>query len=99
MTEQANPYSIALKGAIALAHDVKTHDQAKAQFAELYPQLEQESPLVASLVKQIWDEYISLQRSATFWKGMSDAEKELSDKITESNIQLQQNYNRLMQEQ
>ena len=84
---------------MALARDVTQHDQAKAQFAELYTQLEQENAQMAALVKQIWDEYITLQRSASFWKGMSNAEKELSDKITETNIQLQQNYNRLMQEQ
>lgn len=99
MADPSNLYSTALKGAMALARDVTQHDQAKAQFAELYTQLEQENAQMAALVKQIWDEYITLQRSASFWKGMSNAEKELSDKITETNIQLQQNYNRLMQEQ
>ena len=99
MEHSSNPYRLALKEAMALAHEVKTHPQAKAQFAELYPQLEAENPQMAELVKQLWDEYITLQRSAAFWKGMSDAEKELSDKITEANIQLQHNYNRLIQEQ
>lgn len=99
MADQSNLYKLALRGAIELAHDVKTHDQAKAQFEELYPQLEAENPQLAALVRQLWEEYVSLQRSAAFWKGMSDAEKQLSDRMTETNIQLQQNYNRLMQEQ
>lgn len=99
MSNSSSIFQTALKGAIALSHDVKTHPQAREQFEELYAQLAAENPGMADLLKQLWDEYITLQRSAAFWQSMSDAEKELSQKMTESNLQLQQNYLRLVQEQ
>jgi uncharacterized membrane-anchored protein YhcB (DUF1043 family) len=88
-----------LKGAIALAHDIKTHPQAKEQFEALRAQLANENADMAELLQQLWQEYIALQRSATFWQSMSEAEKGLAEKVTESNIQLKQNYLRLVQEQ
>ncbi|MBE9079679.1 hypothetical protein IQ241_20685 [Romeria aff. gracilis LEGE 07310] len=95
----SSPREIALKGAIALAQDPKTHPQANEQFEQLCASLESENAEIAGLLKQLWQEYVSLQRSASFWEGMSDAEKELSEKMAEKNIQLKQNYLRLMQEQ
>lgn len=95
----SNPRAIALKGAVALAQDPKTHPQAKEQFEQLCASLESEHAEVTELLQQLWQEYVSLQRSAAFWEGMSDAEKGLSEKMAEKNIQLKQNYLRLMQEQ
>ncbi|HEY9763855.1 MAG TPA: hypothetical protein V6D07_15090 [Trichocoleus sp.] len=99
MSNPPNASKTALKGAIALAQDVKTHRQAKEQFEELYPVLEAENAEMAEMLRHLWQEYITLQRSAAFWQRLSNAEKDLSDKITEDNIQLQQNYLRLVQEQ
>lgn len=99
MSNASSAFKTVLKGAIALAQDVKTHPQAQEQFEELYAQLAEENQAMADLLQQLWKEYITLQRSATFWQSMSDAEKELSQKMTESNLQLQQNYLRLVQEQ
>ncbi|HEY9876850.1 MAG TPA: hypothetical protein V6D29_00280 [Leptolyngbyaceae cyanobacterium] len=99
MSNPSNVAKTALKGAIALAHDVKTHPQAKEQFEELHALLEPENAEMADLLKHLWQEYITLQRSAAFWQKLSNAEKELSDRVAENNIQLQQNYLRLMQEQ
>lgn len=99
MPDQADALKIALKGAIALAQDVHTHPQAKDQFEGIYHQLASENAAAADLLQQLWEEYIAVQRSALFWQNMSDAEKDLAQKMTESNINLQQNYLRLVQEQ
>lgn len=91
--------AVALSGAITLAKDAKNYKQANAQFDALLAQVSADSPSVAPLLKQLWKEYMSVQRSATFYENLSDAEKDLSDQMVKSNIRLQQNYMRLVQEQ
>lgn len=90
---------VTLSGAIALAQCGKSYDQAAEQFAAVVAQVESDSPEAAKLLQQLWKEYISVQRSAVFYEGLSNAEAGLSEKMAESNIQLQQNYMRLIQEQ
>ncbi|EDX87150.1 hypothetical protein S7335_4857 [Synechococcus sp. PCC 7335] len=90
---------VTLDGAIALAKDSGNYRQATVQFEALLAQIDSEHPEIVPLLKTIWQEYLSAQRSATFWQNMSDAEKDLSEKMSESNIQLKQNYMRLIQEQ
>lgn len=88
-----------LLGAIALAQSGRNYDQAAEQFAAVVSQVESESSEAATLLKRLWKEYISVQRSAVFYEGLSDAEAGLSEKMAESNIQLKRNYMRLVQEQ
>jgi hypothetical protein len=90
---------VTLSGAIALAKEGKNYEQATAQFEALLEQVQADSPAAATLLSQLWQEYISVQRSATFYESLSDAEAGLSEKMAQSNIQLQQNYMRLIQEQ
>ncbi len=90
---------VTLAGAIALAKNGKNYDQANDQFEALLPQLQKESTEAATLLKQLWKEYLSVQRSAMFYESLSDAEAGLSEKMAKSNIQLKQNYMRLIQEQ
>ncbi len=90
---------VTLDGAIALAKSSGNYPQATVQFEALLAQIESAHPEIAPLLKTLWQEYISTQRSASFWESMSDAEKGLSEKMSESNIQLKQNYMRLIQEQ
>ena len=90
---------VSLSGAIALARDGKNAAQANEQFEAILSEVSAEGPKGAMLLKQLWQEYTSVQRSAAFWESMSDAEKELSDKMAQSNIQLQRNHMRLIQEQ
>ncbi|MGB3295564.1 MAG: hypothetical protein WBB01_21480 [Phormidesmis sp.] len=90
---------VTLSGAIALAKNGKNYNQANAQFEALLPQLKKESPEATTLLKQLWKEYLSVQRSAMFYESLSDAEAGLSEKMAKSNIQLKQNYMRLVQEQ
>ncbi len=89
---------VTLAGAIALAQG-KNYAQADEQFAAIAAQIEKDSPEATLLLKQLWREYVSVQRSALFYEGLSNAEAGLSEKMAESNIQLQQNYMRLIQEQ
>ena len=90
---------VSLAGAIALAKDGENLPAATEQFEAILKQVQAESPVGATLLRQLWQEYVSIQRSATFWENMSDAEKGLSEKMAESNVQLQRNYMRLVQEQ
>lgn len=91
-------FAVTLEGAIALAKD-NNYPQATSQFEALTAQIELAQPEITPLLKMLWEEYLSAQRSATFWQSLSDAEKDLSEKMSESNIQLKQNYMRLIQEQ
>ena len=90
---------VTLSGAIALARDGQNYDQANVQFEALVEQMESDSPEASKLLKQLWKEYIAVQRSAVFYASLSDAEAGLSEKMAESNIQLKRNYMRLVQEQ
>ncbi|KPQ37318.1 MAG: hypothetical protein HLUCCA11_02460 [Phormidesmis priestleyi Ana] len=90
---------VALAGAIALAKDSKNYAQASEQFTAITAQIEQDSPEAAKLLRQLWKEYLSAQRSALFYESLSNAEAGLSEKMTANTIQLKQNYMRLIQEQ
>lgn len=88
-----------LQGAIKLAQDVKTQEQAHATFNALYDDLCGDDPETAAMMQLLWREYVASRRSAAFWQELCQVEKHLSERITESHIQLRQNYLRLMQEQ
>jgi hypothetical protein len=88
-----------LQSAINLAQQVQQHPEAKQAFQEVLAELKAESPLAADLLEQLWREYIGTKRSSVFWEQLSEVEKNLSDRMTESHIQLKQNYLRLVQEQ
>ena len=91
--------SLALKSAIALTGDIDTHPEANQAFAELLDQLPAEHETEIQLLQQLWEAYISTRRSARFWEEMSDVEKAMSDRMAQANVQLKQNYLRLVQEQ
>ena len=90
---------VTLSGAIALTKEGNSMTEATSQFEALLAQVEADSPTGAPLLKLLWDDYFSVLRSAAFWLVMSDAEKDLSDKMSATHIQLKQNYMRLIQEQ
>jgi hypothetical protein len=89
----------ALESAIELAKQVDTQHEAHIAFSELHESLRVDNPQAAALVQILWREYVTTQRSAAFWQELCQVEKHLSERITESHIQLRQNYLRLMQEQ
>ncbi|MEL6937888.1 MAG: hypothetical protein AAFO84_01705 [Cyanobacteria bacterium J06598_1] len=98
-SESKSLQEVALSGAIALAKTGENIEQANEQFEALLAQVKADGSNAAPLLKLLWKEYVSGQRSAAFWQVMSDAEKDLSDKMSATNIQLKQNYMRLIQEQ
>ncbi|MGF1519968.1 MAG: hypothetical protein ACFCVB_19500 [Nodosilinea sp.] len=91
--------STRLQDAINLAQQVQQHPEANHSFQAVLADLKAESPLAANLLEQLWREYIGTKRSSVFWEQLSEVEKNLSDRMSESHIQLKQNYLRLMQEQ
>lgn len=88
-----------LQTAIGLAQTVQQHPDAHQAFQDMLGELETQSPEAADLLAQLWKEYISSKRSSLFWEQLSEVEKNLSDRLSESHMQLKQNYLRLMQEQ
>lgn len=88
-----------LEAAIKLAQDSETHQQSHAAFNELLESVRDENPQAAAMLRRLWQEYVTTQRSAIFWQELCQVEKHLSERITESHIQLRQNYLRLTQEQ
>lgn len=103
MTSTADPSSADLSGQLQtvldLARQVETHGEAQAAFQTLLSQIQALSPEAAPLFEQLWRAHIASQRSSRFWEHLSEVEKGLSDRLTESHIQLKQNYLRLVQEQ
>ncbi|PSR18873.1 hypothetical protein C8255_05265 [filamentous cyanobacterium CCP3] len=95
----ATDLSNRLQTAIGLAQDVQQHPQAHQAFQDMLADLKTQSPETADLLAQLWQEYISSKRSSVFWEQLSEVEKNLSDRMSESHMQLKQNYLRLIQEQ
>ena len=89
----------ALKEASEKATDKQTSEAAREQFEAVQAQLDEQAEAFAPVVQLLWHECLAARRSALFWHELSDAEKNLSDTMAEKNIQLKQNYMRLMQEQ
>ncbi len=89
----------ALESAISLAQDSDSNEKAHAAFNEVLETLQTNDPQVAAMLQLLWREYVTTQRSVTFWQELCQVEKHLSERITESHVQLRQDYLRLMQEQ
>ncbi len=96
---QPTDLSSRLQVAISLARQVQQHPEAHQAFQSVLGDVKAESPVAAELLDQLWGEYIGTQRSSQFWEQVSEVEKNLSSRLSESHIQLKQNYLRLMQEQ
>jgi len=88
-----------LKLCFRLAEKVHTHGEAKQAFNLVRDRVNDAYPDAVELVDMLWQELISAQRSAIFWQELSDMEKHLGEKLAENQVQLKQNYMRLVQEQ
>lgn len=88
-----------LQDCLALAGDLRQHPHANQVFTDLQQRLASENPLAAEMLGLVWQEMMSARRSATFWERICDVEREMTEKMAASHLQLQQNYLRLMQEQ
>lgn len=81
-----------------LVLDPRRHAAATDAFEKLQKTLTNEISKDAML-EILWKELLAARRSALFWEQISDSEKEISDRMAQSHLQLQQNYLRLIQEQ
>lgn len=88
-----------LQTALDLSQTVEHHGSARQIFQDIVTDLQGRDPEAAAIVDQLWRAYLSAQRSSLFWEQISQAEKRLSDQLTEHHVQLKRNYLRLMQEQ
>ncbi|BAU13109.1 hypothetical protein LEP3755_36460 [Leptolyngbya sp. NIES-3755] len=86
-----------LQQCLELAREINQHQEAIAQFTQLRDSIVQDES-AKSLIDGIWAEVLAARRSSAFWQQMSDVEKDVSERLAQNHVQLQQNYLRLMQE-
>ncbi len=86
-----------LQECLELARDITQHQAAIAQFTQLRDSIVHDDAAKA-LIDGIWAEVLAARRSSAFWQQMSDVEKDVSERLAQNHVQLQQNYLRLMQE-
>jgi hypothetical protein len=101
MTQSVTPaeYLAELQACLAMAEDISLHPQANAAFSRLLERLTAENPLAAQLTTLLWQDVIAARRSALFWEHLSEAERGMADQVMADQVQLKQNYLRLIQEQ
>ncbi|MBW4579927.1 MAG: hypothetical protein KME42_10185 [Tildeniella nuda ZEHNDER 1965/U140] len=87
-----------LKDCLALAQNPTQQEAARQTMAQLLSEVSPNT-IAAEIIDALWNELLTARRSTAFWEQISDAEKEIGDRLTQDNIRLQQNYLRLMQEQ
>jgi len=87
-----------LKDCFSLARNPTQQETARQNMAQLLSDLAVDA-VAAEVIDALWQELLTARRSTAFWEQISDAEKEMGDRLTQDNIRLQQNYLRLMQEQ
>ena len=87
-----------LKDCFSLARNPAEQETARQSMAQLLSDLAVDA-VAAEVIDALWQELLTARRSTAFWEQISDAEKEMGDRLTQDNIRLQQNYLRLMQEQ
>jgi len=86
-----------LQQCLELARDTTQHQEAIAQFSQLRDSIVDDEAAKA-LIDGIWAEVLAARRSSIFWQKMSGVEKDVSERLAQNHVQLQQNYLRLMQE-
>lgn len=99
MPQSSCPQIEQLQACLSLAKDPSGHAEAVQKFEQLRETLAKSDPGAAEMLNLLWHEVLTARRSATFWQEVCNVEKELSERIAASHIQLKQNYQRLMQEQ
>ncbi|XHX76607.1 MAG: hypothetical protein RBJ76_19520 [Stenomitos frigidus ULC029] len=87
-----------LKDCLSLAQNPTQQETARQTMAQLLGELAPDTA-TAEVIDALWQELLTARRSTAFWEQISDAEKEMGDRLAQDNIRLQQNYLRLMQEQ
>lgn len=98
MAHSLTPQQLAqLQDCFSLARNPTQQDAARQSLAQLLNEIDPAAAL--AIIDALWNELLTARRSTAFWEQISDAEKEIGDRLAQDNIRLQQNYLRLMQEQ
>ena len=87
-----------LKDCLSLAQNPTQQEAARQTMTQFLSEIDL-NPAAVEVIDALWQELLSARRSTAFWEQISDAEKDMGDRLTQDNIRLQQNYLRLMQEQ
>lgn len=87
-----------LKDCLSLAQNPTQQEAARQTMTQLLSDVSPNT-IALEIIDALWNELLTARRSTAFWEQISDAEKEIGDRLTQDNIRLQQNYLRLMQEQ
>jgi hypothetical protein len=88
-----------LQECMALVTDRSCYAEANDAFTQLKDRLATDHPLAAEMLELLWSEMLSARRSASLWEQLSEIERQFTEHMTASHVQLQQNYLRLVQEQ
>lgn len=97
-TVTANPI-VHLQECLLLINELSSYAEANQAFIQLNDQLAVDHPIAAEMLQLLWKEMLSARRSASFWEQLSDIERQFTEQVTASHVQLQQNYLRLVEEQ
>ncbi len=87
-----------LQSCLALSRNPTQQDEARQIMTQLLSEIEPDTAATA-IIDALWNELLAARRATAFWEQISDAEKEIGDRLAQDHIRLQQNYLRLMQEQ
>ncbi|PSB16727.1 hypothetical protein C7B76_11115 [filamentous cyanobacterium CCP2] len=88
-----------LQECLAMARERSHHCEASQAFNQLHSNLATSHPIAAEVLRLMWNELLSTHRSADFLEQLSNIERQFNEQMTESHVQLQQNYLRLLEEQ
>lgn len=97
-TVAANPI-VHLQECLLLVNELSSYAEANRAFIQLNEQFAVDQPVAAEMLRLLWAEMLSARRSASFWEQISDIERQFTEEMTASHVQLQQNYLRLVEEQ
>ncbi|WP_416676205.1 hypothetical protein [Egbenema bharatensis] len=89
MTQDLIPH---LQACLVLARESEHHQEANQTFSQLQDRLATEHPIAAAVMRLMWDELLSTHRLADFLEQMSNIERQFAEQMTQSHIQIHQNY-------
>ncbi|MGK7891658.1 MAG: hypothetical protein AB4042_20200 [Leptolyngbyaceae cyanobacterium] len=98
-TDTVSADVLELQECLNLLKDAATYELAVQRYAVLRDRLFADHPEMVALLDMVWEDLRASRRSARVWERLCNTEKQLTDRMAESHVQLQQNYLRLVQEQ
>ncbi|MEB3231251.1 MAG: hypothetical protein VKJ64_09595 [Leptolyngbyaceae bacterium] len=97
--DRLSAYTSELQECLNLIKDAATRELAVQKYTLLRDRILTQYPAMVDLLDMTWDALLTSRRTAHVWERLCNTEKQLTDRMAESHVQLQQNYLRLVQEQ